>query len=377
MPSFSFKITAWDKHSRARTAALKTPHGTINTPTFVPVATQAAVKALTPQQAHDTNTQILMVNTYHCYLRPGAEQIKKFGGLHKLMGWNKPIMTDSGGFQVFSLNQTKNSQSLVKISDDSILFRSHIDASQHEFTPEKSIKIQEQLGADIIFSLDQCIPFEASEDLAQLSTSRTHVWAERCINTQKRKDQLLFGIVQGGRYKHLRKESAKFISSLKFPGYGIGSFFGEPKKESERVLKWTMEELPESKPKHLLGIGAVDDLFIGVENGVDMFDCVLPTRLARVGYIFSSECNIKTKWRYRISNSRFRSDKRPLDKNCSCYVCKNFTRAYLYHLFKADELLSYTLATYHNVAFFNHLVGEMRTAIRQDSFQKLKRAWLR
>lgn len=377
MHSLSFNITARDPNSNARTAIIKTPHGIIKTPDFIPVATQATVKALTKQHLSDLNTQILMINTYHLYLRPGADLIAKFGGLHNFMSWQKPIMTDSGGFQIFSLGKTKEGKSLVKVTDKNITFRSHIDYSPHNFTPEKSIEIQEKLGADIIFAFDECIQFNADKQTVTHSTARTNRWAERCLAAKKRKDQALFGIVQGGKYKDLRQESARFISSLPVAGYGIGSIFGEPKKETVNVLKWAMGELPGNKPVHLLGIGAVDDIFMGVENGIDTFDCVLPTRLARVGYIFSSECNKKTKWRYRITNSRFRTDTEPLDKNCSCYVCKNFSRAYIHHLFKANELLSYTLATYHNLAFFSNLMKSIRDSIENDSFKKLKKKWLK
>jgi len=368
-----FKITSKDSHSRARTALLKTPHGAIETPAFVPVATQAAVKAITPVQAHETNSRILMVNTYHTFLRPGPEIIAKFGGLHKFMSWDKPIMTDSGGFQAFSLNEPK----LVKITDEGVEFRSHIDHAKHFFTPEKSITIQEKLGADIMFAFDECTPFDAPKNYIIESLERTHTWAERCKAAKKRKDQMLFGIVQGGRFKDLRKQSAEFIASLNFHGHGIGSIFGEPKVASYDALKWSIEALPEKKPIHFLGIGAVDDLFAGVGLGVDTFDCVLPTRLGRVGYVFSSECNKKTKWRYRVTRSEFKTDRKPLDKNCSCYVCKHFSRAYIYHLFKANELLSYTLASYHNLAFFNNLMTEMRNAIESDEFRKLKKKWMR
>ncbi len=377
MRSLPFKITARDPASKARTSIIKIPHGAVTTPAFVPVGTQATVKALTARQLEELGVPMLMMNTYHLYLRPGAKLIANHGGLHKFMSWSRPIMTDSGGFQIFSLGKTKEGKSLVKVTDERITFRSHIDRSVHEFTPERSIRLQEQLGADIIFALDECIPFESAFDAAASSLERTHAWAERCIAAKKRKDQALFGIVQGGKFKDLRQESARFISSLDFPGYGIGSIFGEPKKETARVLRWTMDALPDSKPVHLLGIGAVDNIFAAVEQGVDLFDCVLPTRLARVGYIFSSECRRNSRWRYRIKNARFKADARPLDKDCRCYVCTNCSRAYIHHLFKANELLAYTLATYHNLAFFSNLMASIREAIENDSFQKLKKQWLR
>src|SRR3989344_3922688 len=373
---FSFKIKSADKRTRARTGILKTSHGSLNTPAFIPCATQAAVKALTTIQASASQTQMLMVNTYHCYLRPGPDIIKAAGGLHKFMSWDKPIMTDSGGYQAFSLNKPK----LVKITDNGVEFRSHIDHSKHFFTPEKSIAIQEQLGADVMFAFDECTKFDAPKDYIQESLKRTHRWAELCQQAQTKKSkqsQALYGIVQGGQFKDLRKQSAEFLSKLNFPGYGVGSIFGEPKVESYTALKHSVEALPEKKPIHFLGIGAVDDIFAGVELGVDTFDCVLPTRLGRVGYIFSSQCKRATKWRYRVTNSKFKTDFTPLDKNCDCYVCKNFTKAYIHHLYKAHELLFYTLASYHNLAFFNNLMENIRTSITNDSFSKLKKTLLR
>ena len=377
MRSLSFKIIARDPASKARTSIIKTPHGAVATPAFVPVGTQATVKALTARQLEELGVPMLMMNTYHLFLRPGAELIADHGGLHRFMGWNRPIMTDSGGFQLFSLGKNGKGKSLVDISDEKIVFRSHIDRSAHEFTPERSVRIQEKLGADLIFALDECLPFAADEAAARASMERTHRWAERCVAAKKRKEQALFGIVQGGRYKELRQQSAAFISSLPFAGYGIGSIFGEPKKETQNVLRWTIAALPEKKPVHLLGMGAVDDLFMGVGQGADLFDCVLPTRLARVGYIFSSECRKRKRWRYRVTNSAFKADARPLDKDCGCYVCTNCSRAYVHHLFKANELLAYTLATYHNLAFFSNLMASIRGAITNDSLSKLKKRWLR
>ena len=371
-----FTITARDQKTAARTGVLKTTHGSIKTPAFIPCATQAALKGMTSQQAQECGTQMLMVNTYHCYLRPGPETVAKAGGLHNFMNWNKPLMTDSGGFQAFSLADPK----LVKISNDGVEFRSHIDFSKHMFTPEISIGIQERLGADIMFAFDECTPFDASLAYIQESLRRTHSWAERCQKAQTKKSkkmQSLYGIVQGGQFKEMRRQSAEFLSSLDFPGYGIGSIFGEPKVASYEALKWSLEVLPEKKPIHFLGIGAVDDLFAGVELGVDTFDCVLPTRLGRVGYVFSSQCTKKTKWRYRITNARFKHDYSPLDKNCTCSVCQNYTKAYIHHLYKANELSFYTLASYHNLAFFNNLMQDIRRSITDDSFLKLKKKWLR
>jgi queuine tRNA-ribosyltransferase len=371
MESMPFKINHEDGNSRARAGVVETKHGIIETPAFVPVGTQATVKSVTPAQLLDVGSRILMMNTYHLYLRPGAELIENFGGLHKFMGWERPIMTDSGGFQIFSLND------FVKISDDKIIFRSHIDNSTHEFTPEKSIAIQEKLGADLIFAFDECLSLDASLGETEKSMKRTHAWAERCIAAQTRKDQALFGIVQGGRDKGLRKESARFISSLGTPGLAVGSIFGEPKDETAQMLEWTFDELDSRRPVHLLGLGAVDDLFLGVEMGADMFDCVLPTRQARLGVVFSSDCTMSEKWRYRITNARFRFDVNALDSNCSCYTCKNFSCAYIHHLFRANELLANTLVSMHNLTFFHNIMKQMRLSIVADSFQELKKKWLK
>ncbi|MCK4589795.1 MAG: tRNA guanosine(34) transglycosylase Tgt [Nanoarchaeota archaeon] len=362
-----FKIK--NKEGQARTGEIITEHGILETPNFIPVATQATVKALSSETLSKIGIQAVLCNTYHLYLRPGEELIQKLGGLHKFMGWHKPMFTDSGGFQVFSLAE------ISKIDDDKVVFRSHLDKSKHELTPEKSIEIQEKLGADIIFTLDECIPFESDYETAKKSVERTHKWAEQCLKAHKT-NQALFGIIQGGKFEDLRRQSAKFISSLNFPGYGLGSIFGEPKEETLKVIQYMMEELPEDKPKHLLGIGAVEDIFNGVELGVDTFDCVLPTRLARAGYIFTSEGNLKDKWRYRITNAQYTGDQGPLDKNCKCDVCKNYSKAYLRHLFKTNELLAYSLATEHNLWFFNNLMKEIREAISQQKFQELKKKWL-
>lgn len=367
--SMQFKIKS--KEGKARAGELITAHGTIETPNFIPVATQATVKALSSETLEKIGVQAVLCNTYHLYLRPGADLISKFGGLHKFMGWSKPIFTDSGGFQIFSLKD-----GLCSVDEDKVCFKSHIDQSKHHFTPEKAIEIQEKLGADIIFTFDECIPFESDYETAKASMEKTHRWAKQCLKAHKSK-QALFGIVQGGKFKELRQESARFMAKLKFSGFGLGSIFGEPKTETLKVLKWMMQELPEEKPKHLLGIGAVEDLFSGVELGVDTFDCVLPTRLARVGYIFTSEGNLKTRWRYRITNAKFKEDKKPLDKNCKCGVCQRYSRAYLYHLFKADELLAYSLATEHNLWFFNNLMKQIREAIAKKKFKDLKKKWLK
>lgn len=366
----NFQILHQTKKSRL--ALLKTLHGTIHTPNFIPVATQATVKSLSSLQLAELHLDALLCNTYHLYLRPGEKTIKKLGGLHEFMHWKKPLFTDSGGFQVFSLKD-------CQVDEDKVCFKSHIDSSLHHFTPEKSIRIQEDLGADIIFTFDECLPFESSYSQTKRAMERTHHWALRCLSSFKnRKKQSLFGIIQGGKFKSLRKQSARFISSLDFPGYGLGSFF-HVKKEGLQALRWALEELPEDKPRHLLGIGSIDDIFNSVELGIDTFDCVLPTRLARVGYIFihPPAGSLKNKFRYRITNSAFKEDKKPLDKNCGCPVCQNYSRAYLRHLFKAGELSAYSLATCHNLYFFNRLMQDIRDSIKENQFPELKKRWLK
>ncbi len=375
---FHFKIQHKDKNCQARTGIISTPHGKIHTPAFVPVATKATVKALTPQQLDELGFEVALCNTYHLYLRPGAALVKKMGGLQKFMAWNKPLFTDSGGFQVFSLKD-----GLCEVNDDCVTFKSHIDASKHIFTPEKSMQIQRKLGADLIFAFDECLSIDADYETTKKSLERTHRWALRSLNEFKKlnrdKTQALYGIVQGGRFLDLREKSAKFISSLGFDAIGIGSTFGDPKEESRKIVEHTLKFIPAEKTKHLLGIGAVEDIFTYVEQGIDTFDCVLPTRLARTGYIYlrpESGGKLENKFRYRITNSKFKSDKEGLDPHCDCYVCKNFSRAYLHHLFNAEELLSYTLATYHNLYFFNRMMIEIREAIEKDKFKGLKRKWI-
>jgi len=374
---FSFQIIHQEKDCSARTGILNTAHGKIHTPAFIPVATKGTVKALMPEQLEELGFEALLANTFHLYLQPGAETVEKLGGLHKFTGWNKPIFTDSGGFQVFSMND-----GLCVVDDEGATFKSPIDASKHRFTPEKSMQIQRKLGADLIFAFDQCLEIKADYEQTKQSLQRTHSWAERSLAEFKKlnqdKKQALYGIVQGGRFPELREESARFIASLDFEALAIGSIFGNPKEESLELVKSAMKHLPDQKTKHLLGIGAVEDLFNYVELGLDTFDCVLPTRLARVGYVFirpDSGGNIKNKFRMKIT-SAFSADPAPLDKNCGCYVCQNFSRGYLKHLEKAKELSFYTLITYHNLYFFSALMKEIRAAIAKDRFLELKKEWL-
>lgn len=382
--SFEFKIIKKSKKSRARLGIIETPHGVIHTPAFVSVATQASVKSLTPEDLKNLGAEVVLANTYHLYLRPGAEIIKKARGLHEFMNWQGPTMTDSGGFQVFSLGwgqvhkigkigffpeieEVREARpfkeaglptpKLVKINDNGVEFTSHLDGSKHFFTPEKSIEIQEKLGADIIFAFDECTSPLASYDYTKKSLKKTHQWAIRCLKAKKRKDQALFGIVQGGEYRDLREQSAKLISSLPFDGIGIGGSLGKTKKDMLKILKWLPPLLPEEKPRHLLGIGKTEDLENCVKLGMDLFDCVWPTRLARRGTL------LLKKERLNIENSEYIRDFRPIEKDCLCYACQNFTRAYLSHLFRAKELLAYRLATIHNLYFTLKLMENIRNAI--------------
>ena len=368
-----FTITSND--GKARTGIIKTLHGEIRTPCFVPLATQGSVKAMFPALLDQIGFDSVMCNAYHLYLQPGAEIVQKLGGLHSFIGYPKPLWTDSGGFQVFSLKDSK-------VSEQGVTFRSHIDASSHTLTPERSINIQQQLGADIIFTFDHCLAHDSEYVVAKDAMERTHRWAERCLRefNKKKENQLLYGVIQGGKYPELRKESAKFIASLPFDGFGMGSLFGDPKEETQKIALAMMVLLPEDKPKHFLGIGSIDDFFYYVEMGGDTFDCVLPTRLGRIGYAFirpESGGNTKNKFRMRITNTKFKLDKKPLDTHCSCYVCQHFSRAYLRHLWKAHELSFYTLVTYHNLHFFYTLMQEMRSAIEKRKFKELKKQWLK
>lgn len=401
MSSFGFEIEDKSRECGARIGRITTPHGVIMTPAFVPVGTKATVKSLTPQDLKKAGVQIFFGNTYHLHLAPGEKIIKRFGGLAKFMAWKGPVMTDSGGFQVFSLAKSKlrgdqslefeNQSDLVKITDSGVIFKSIIDGSRHDFTPEKSIQIQMDLGADIILAFDQCSPYPASYQEAKKALARTHSWLIKCLNyyqevRKKSKSfyQALYGIVQGGVFEDLRKESAKFISEQSLKKQGIlgiaigGVAVGETKQEMRNILDWTIPFLPEDKPRHLLGMGEVDDIFEIVEAGIDTFDCVVPTRLGRTGFVFVSppEGNLKNRFRIDIQKNIWKDSRILLDKNCGCYVCKNFTRGYLQHLFRSRELLSYRLATYHNLYFINHLVDLIRDAIGKNEFYSLKRKWL-
>lgn len=390
---FKFEIIKKDRKSRARVGEITTAHGIIETPAFVPVGTKATVKGLTPQDLKEAGVQLLFGNTYHLHLRPGEDLIKDFGGLAKFMSWNSPTITDSGGFQVFSLGQvtmklTEEGEGtevrLVNITDEGVMFRSHIDGSKHLFTPEISIEIQKKLGADLILAFDECPPNPSTHEHAKSAMERTHKWAVRSLAASKLKQfhpwqQALYGIIQGGVYKDLRKESAKFISKLDFDGIAIGGVaVGEGKEEMVKAVKWVAPFLPENKPRHLLGIGEADDIFSAIENGMDTFDCVIPTRFGRYGIVFVDPPvgNLENRFRIDLNKVIFAKDKNPISKDCLCYICKNFTRAYIHHLFRAQELLAYRLASYHNMFFINSLVKKIRKAILNDEFAKLKKQWL-
>ena len=354
--SFDFEIKSRDH--RARSGIFHTPHGDLFTPLFAPVGTQASVKAVTPTQLKDLNTSLILANTYHLYLRPRDEVIAQLGGLHTFMHWDQPILTDSGGFQVFSLADSR------KIDDDGVTFKSHVDGSTHRITPEKSIAIQENLGADIIMAFDECSsPYDLSKNEAALK--RTHNWAERCVKVKTRSDQALFGIIQGGIFPELRKRSAEYLSSLKFPGYAIGGLsVGETKTETLSILELVDTYLPEDKPRYLMGVGSPEDLIMGVQRGVDIFDCVLPTRLAR------HHAAITRTGRLNIANARYSSEKSPIDESCSCYACKNFSSAYIRHLVLAKEILGATLLTIHNLNTLLSLMDDTRQAITNGHFDQ-------
>ena len=352
----------------ARIGRLHTPHGTIDTPIFMPVGTLATVKTMSPEELVELGSQIILSNTYHLWLRPGEDIVKEAGGLHKFMNWDKPILTDSGGFQVFSLSDRRT------IEEEGVHFRSHLDGSKLFLSPEKAMEIQHALGSDIMMAFDECPPYPASHEYVKNSIERTSRWAERCLKFHKGsgqdKTQALFGIVQGGEYQDLRAQSARDLVAMDFPGYAIGGLsVGEPKDIMYRMLEETIPLLPENKPRYLMGVGSPDALIEGVIRGVDMFDCVLPTRIARNGTCFTSS------GRLVVKNKKFERDFGPLDPGCDCYTCKNYSRAYIRHLFKADEILGLRLTSYHNLYFLLKLMRDVRTAILNDNLLEFKEAF--
>jgi len=401
MKSINFKIEKKLEGKLGRAGTLQTPHGIIETPAFVVVGTKGTVKSVNSEQVRDAGAQVVLGNTYHLYLQPGDEIVKKMGGLNKMMNWHGPSMTDSGGFQVFSLGAAygkgiskilqitdpnfliperfddTSAPKLAKVGQDGVSFTSHIDGSVHYITPEKSIQIQHNLGADIIFAFDECT--SPTEDLKyqEEALERTHQWAERSlrehIKLNKENKIALFGIVQGGREESLRKKSAQIISEMKvddtgFDGFGIGGSFA--KEDMSTAVNWVNSVLPEEKPRHLLGIGEPEDLFMGIESGVDLFDCVIPTRLGRNGTLYTKNGKI------HIENAKYREDLNPVDESCECYTCKNYTRAYIAHLFHGKEMLGGTLASIHNIHFIVNLVKKIRQSILDENFEEFKKNFL-
>ncbi len=359
-----FTYTLVGRQGRARAGVFHTPHGDLQTPVFAPVGTQATVKAVTPAQLADLNASLVLANTYHLYLRPGADLVAEMGGLHEFMQWPRPMLTDSGGFQVFSLAEMR------KIDEDGVTFKSHIDGSMHRLTPEKSIEIQEKLGADIIMTFDECAP-PYEMDYNQRAMRRTHIWAERCLAAKKRPDQALFGIVQGGVFPELREQSAQFIASLGFPGHAIGGLsVGETKEEMNAMLEVVDPILPQDKPRYLMGVGSPEDLINGIARGIDIFDCVLPTRLAR------HQAAMTRTGRINLLNTVNTHDGRPIEAGCGCYTCTHFTRAYLRHLIVAKEMLASTLISIHNLYMLVHLVRDARQAILDGQFDAFAAGFL-
>ncbi len=361
----SFEVTGCCPHSEARAGVLRTRHGEALTPIFMPVGTQGTVKSLAPEDLLAIGAGVVLANTYHLYLRPGAEVVAALGGLHAFMAWPRSLLTDSGGFQVFSLGH------LRRIDDEGVRFRSHLDGSEHYFTPERSIAVQELLGADIAMAFDECTPYPCDRPAAEAALNRTHRWAERSLRAHSRRDQALFGIVQGSTYADLRRQSARFLASLAFDGYAIGGLsVGEPKETMHAMLAETVPLLPATKPRYLMGVGSPEDLFECVARGIDMFDCVMPTRIARNGALFTRH------GRLNVRNAAFRTQAGPIEADCDCYTCRTFAVAYLHHLFRSEELLAYRLATIHNLRFMQRLMDDIRRAILAGSFIKLKDEFL-
>jgi queuine tRNA-ribosyltransferase len=395
---FSFEILTQEEDARA--GKIATPHGTIQTPSFVAVGTQGTVNSLSVEDLREIGTELIITNSYHLHLRPGEDVIERMGGLHRFTGWEGPLMTDSGGFQIFSLGAakehgvgkiapifpeekdrgrhftSKKGRSLVRVDDDGVEFVSYLDGSRHRFTPERVVEIARKLGADITLVLDQCTSPLHDYGYTRAAMERTHRWAIRALGEFQRtsdKSQAIFGIVQGGAYQDLREQSATFLGKLDFDGYAIGGSLGNSKKQMCQVLEWSIPPLPQDKPRHILGIGEVEDIFQVVKHGIDLFDCILPTRMARTGTLFAKETK---RFRIHILNAQFKDDPRPIDEGCECYTCCNYSRAYLRHLFMAKELLAIRLATIHNLYFLESLMRQIRAAIRQRRLSALAKEWL-
>lgn len=341
------------------------PHGMATTPVFLPVGSQGAVKTLTPAELEEIGATMILGNTYHLYLRPGIDVIESMGGLHKFMGWNKPILTDSGGYQVFSLAP------FCKVTDEGVVFRSHIDGSEHVFSPENVMQFQEKLGADIIMTLDQCVATDEKKQKVFDAMLRTHLWAEKCLKSYYNKEQLLFAIVQGGVFPDLRCQSAEALVAMDFPGYAIGGLsLGESKDVTWDMVKIATAHLPKSKPRYLMGVGSPEDIIEGISQGIDIFDCALPTRVARNGALFSAS------GRQNIAKAIFKTREAPFEENCDCYTCRNFSASYLHHLFKSGELLAYRLATIHNLRFIARLMESIQIAVQSGTFNAFKADFL-
>jgi len=370
---FEFRLIKKDLHTRARLGKITTRHGQVSTPVFMPVGTQATVKAMTPEELKEIGVEIILSNTYHLYLRPGHELIRDMGGLHRFMHWDRPILTDSGGYQVFSHCE------LRQIKDEGVYFQSHLDGSKHFLSPEKAVEIQEFLGADIIMCFDECTPYPATRDYTAASMELTHRWAKRCkerlgqgsgVRGQEEKNKLaplLFGIIQGGMFHDLRKESAEAITEIGFDGYAIGGLsVGEDKMLMYEMIDAATPFLPTVKPRYLMGVGTPEDLVEAVARGIDMFDCVMPTRNARNGTLFTKHGKLG------IKSARYANDPNPVEDGCGCYTCRNYSRAYLRHLFAANEILAARLGTTHNLYYYTKLMADMRDAIETDRFQEFK-----
>jgi queuine tRNA-ribosyltransferase len=362
---FEFELLATDRTTAARRGRFSTPHGVIETPIFMPVGTHAAMKAMTPAQVEETGAQIILSNTYHLHLKPGEALVEKAGGLHKFMNWNKPILTDSGGFQVFSLPKKR-------ITEEGVYFRHEVTGKEIFLGPKEAIGIENALGADIIMAFDECIPFPATHDYAARSIKKTIRWAEECRKHHARSDQALFGIVQGGIYDDLRRECAKELTALDFPGYAVGGVsVGEGLELLKKVVEYTAPFLPEHKPRYLMGVGLPADILESIERGMDMFDCVIPTRYARSASLFTK------RGRIRLTNRRYRRDFFPVDASCDCYTCRNFTRAYLHHLYGSNEILSAILAAIHNVRFYLNMTEGAQRAIEAGDYRAWKEDFLK
>ena len=395
---FSFELLAKDK--KARAGKLVTPHGTIETPSFVVVGTQGTVKSVSVEDLRKIGTQVIITNAYHLHLQPGEDLIERMGGLNKFMGWEAPLMIDSGGFQIFSLGiakehgvgkiapifpgeqdrgghfSSKKGKPLVRVDDDGVDFISYLDGSRHRFTPERVVEIERKLGADIILPLDECTSPLHDYNYTRAAMERTHRWAIRALGEFRRtsdKSQAFLGIVQGGAYQDLREESAGFMGELDFAGYAIGGSLGRSKEQMYQVLEWAIPLLPQDKPRHLLGIGEIEDIFQVVKRGIDLFDCVLPTKMARTGTLFTKEAE---RFRIHILNAQFKDDPGPIDEGCNCYTCCNYSRAYLRHLFMAREPFAVRLAAIHNLCFLESLMRQIRAAIRGRRLSALTREWM-